>query len=350
MHNLHISLTEFRNESRVLKETSSLLRHGLYEKITILALHAEDLPIFEVLGDNFELIRIRLRTRFLPSRSLFQILKYIEFFYRVIMLALYRRPNTVNVHCLALLPLGIFLKLFFRVKLIYDAHELETEVEGLRGVKQGVARLVERYCILAVDLTLTVGPMICEWYRKRYKISNVVAVLNCPPFKHVLRRGRLREELLIGPEKTICLYQGALFTGRGIELLLDAFENSEYENVVLVCMGFGELEDSIRKAAARCSNIYYIPAVPPSVVLDYTVDADIGFALIENTCLSYYFCLPNKLFEYAMARVPVVCSPLPEMEALILNYKIGELIDHASPAGVMRAVLAVDSMDLINLN
>jgi glycosyltransferase involved in cell wall biosynthesis len=114
-------------------------------------------------------------------------------------------------------------------------------------------------------------------------------------------------------------------------------------------MGYGELESAIKRIAARCSRIYFFPAVPPSVVLDYTVDADIGFALIENTCLSYYLCLPNKLFEYAMAGVPLVCSPVPEMASLVQNYKIGALIEDASPAGVMRAVQAVNSLDRVQL-
>jgi glycosyltransferase involved in cell wall biosynthesis len=345
MNNLHISLTEFRNESRVMREISSLLSHGLFKNVLILALHSEGLADQEELSINSKLLRIRIKSRRLPALIPFQLLKYIEFSARVIGLALRQNPKVVNVHSLALLPLGLLLKVLFRAKLVYDAHELESEVEGLIGLRQRLARLVELICISAVDLVITVGPMICDWYRKRYQINNVVAVLNCPPFKQVPLRGRLREELGIGQQKTICLYQGALCSGRGIELLLDSFENSEDDSVVLVCMGYGELENAIKRIAARCSRIYYFPAVPPSVVLDYTVDADIGFALIENTCLSYYLCLPNKLFEYAMAGVPVVCSPLPEMASLVLNYKIGALIDHASPAGVMRAVQAVNSLD-----
>jgi glycosyltransferase involved in cell wall biosynthesis len=349
MHNIHISLTEFRNESRVLKEVSSLLQRDVFSSVTIFALHSEGLAELEELSVNFKLFRIRINSRGLPSLIPFQLLKYVEFAVRVILQVLRQTPKVINVHSLALLPIGVLLKFLFRAKLVYDAHELETEVEGLNGLRQRLSRLVELICIPAVDLVITVGPMICDWYRKRYQINNVVAVLNCPPLKQVARRGRLREELGIGPQKIICLYQGALCSGRGIELLLDTFENSGDDSVVFVCMGYGELEDTIKSIAARCSRIYYFPAVPPSVVLDYTVDADIGFALIENTCLSYYLCLPNKLFEYAMAGVPLVCSPVPEMASLVQNYKIGALIEDASPAGVMRAVQAVNSLDRVQL-
>lgn len=308
-------------------------------------MHAEGLADREVLGVNYDLVRLRIKSRTFPPIIPFQLLKYIEFSFRVIKLSWNNRPNTVNIHSLALLPLGLLLKLLFHAKLVYDAHELETEVEGLSGLRQKLARSVELVCMPLVDLVITVGPRIRDWYRKRYQINNVVAVLNCPPLKQVVRPGLLREKLKIEPQKTICLYQGALCSGRGIELLLNTFENSNDDSLVLVCMGYGELEDEIKSISDRCTRIYHFPAVPPSVVLDYTVDADIGFALIESTCLSYYLCLPNKLFEYAMVGVPVVCSPLPEMAFLVQNYKIGALIDDDSPAGVMRAVNAVNLMD-----
>jgi glycosyltransferase involved in cell wall biosynthesis len=350
MNNLHISLTEFRNESRVLKEAFSLIKFDLLSNVIITSLHADGLPEREELDSNIILYRISLKSRWLAAWFPFQLLKYIEFCTRVIFISFYKRPQLVNVHSLALLPLGLFIKFLFRARLVYDAHELETEVEGLSGFRQWLARLTELWCLPFVDLVITVAPMICDWYRKRYKISNVVAVLNCPPFKQISSRGRMREELGIGTEKTICLYQGALCSGRGIELLLDTFEKTDDDRFVLVCMGYGELEDHIKIVSSRCSRIYYLPAVPTSVVLDYTVDADIGFALIENSCLSYNFCLPNKLFEYAMAGVPAICSHLPEMASLVQKYKIGILLEDTSPAAVMRAVLAVNSMDRNKLN
>lgn len=344
MHNLHISLTEFRNESRVLKETRSLLKHGLFGSLSIVALHADGLAERETLDPNLNLYRVPLKSRSLPARLPFQLFKFIEFCVFVLLLARRQRPDVVNVHALALLPLGVLIKSLFRARLVYDAHELETEVEGLRGLRQKISRLVERLCIPAVDLTITVGPRIRDWYSDRYRINNVVAVLNCPPLSKIDRRGRLREELGISPKQEIYLYQGALCAGRGIELLLESFELSNDDSVVLVCMGYGELADFIKRAVARCPRIYYFPAVPPSRVLEYTVSADVGFVLTgidDQQCLNNQYCLPNKLFEYAMAGVPMICSPMDEMAALVAEFGIGVVIDGATPEAIERAVKGI---------
>lgn len=321
---------------------------GLFDSIAIAALHAEGLAEYEALDGQRSVHRLRLKSRSLPTLLPFQLLKFAEFCARVVKLAQRTRPQVVNVHTLALLPLGALLKLLFGARLVYDAHELETEVEGLSGVRQALSRLVERICMPAVDLTITVGPMIRDWYRERYRIGNAVAVLNCPPFKEVGHRKRLRVELAIAPHQKIYLYQGALCAGRGIELLLESFEQSDDDSAVLVCMGYGELVDDIKRAAARCSRIYYFPAVPPSRVLEYTVSADVGFVLTgidDPQCLNNQFCLPNKLFEYAMAGVPMICSPMLEMTALMAKYGIGVVIDAATPAAVGRAVQEIHALD-----
>lgn len=348
MHNLHISLTEFRNESRVLKETASLLAHGCIQSVAIIALHADGLAERETLGPRRELYRLRLRSRSLPARLPFQILKFAEFFYRVLVLALRQRPHVVNVHALALLPLGVLLKRIFFARLVYDAHELETEVEGLRGLRQRLSRMVERLCMPAVDLIITVSPMIRDWYRERYCTGNAVAVLNCPTFKDIERRDCLRHELGIAPQLAIYLYQGALCPGRGIELLLEWFEQADDDSVVLVCMGYGELADHIKRVAARCPKIYYFPAVPPERLLEYTASADVGFVLTgidDQLCLNNQFCLPNKLFEYAMAGVPMICSPMREMTALMAEYNIGVVIRDTTSAALGHAVQQIHAFD-----
>jgi len=47
--------------------------------------------------------------------------------------------------------------------------------------------------------------------------------------------------------KPIFLYQGGLNNGRGIEILLETFKNIENKNLVIVFMGYGTLEDEIKK-------------------------------------------------------------------------------------------------------
>ena len=94
-----------------------------------------------------------------------------------------------------------------------------------------------------------------------------------------------------------------------------------------------------------------MPAVPPDEVLDYTASADVGVTLVEDACLSYRYCLPNKLFEYVMARIPVVVSDLPEMKKLVNEYKIGAVWDAGSGQSIFSAlkrIVSTPPVELIN--
>jgi len=62
-------------------------------------------------------------------------------------------------------------------------------------------------------------------------------------------------------------------------------------------------------------------------LLSYTAAADVGLSLIENISLSYHYALPNKLFEYIMAEIPVVVSKLPQMVEIVMQYNVGEVVD-----------------------
>jgi len=59
-----------------------------------------------------------------------------------------------------------------------------------------------------------------------------------------------------------------------------------------------------------------------------TSKADLGIALEENIGLNYYYALPNKLFDYIQAGVPVLVSPFPEMQKIVNQYEIGTVYDH----------------------
>jgi glycosyltransferase involved in cell wall biosynthesis len=114
--------------------------------------------------------------------------------------------------------------------------------------------------------------------------------------------------------------------GRGIEVLLSAFQAREDRDAVIVFMGFGVLKETIETYALTNKNIFFVPAVSYSDIPLYTGSADVGLNSVEPTCLSYKYSLPNKLFEYIQSEIPVLTNPLPDCAALVNEYEVGRVI------------------------
>lgn len=336
--NLHISMTPFTNESRILKETKSLVESGVADTIYIAALHEGELEQTQPIDNRRQVVRFKLWTRVLPKNLIVQIFKYIEFTFKVSRLAVSSETKIINVHNVSLLPLGILLRILVRGRLVYDAHELETEITGLGGVRKFLAKLVERICVKFVDLIVVVSPGIEAWYRSHYKLNNIVTVLNSPFYAKVEKTDILRTVLAIPASKKILLYQGGLSKGRGIEQLLAAAPRLSCHGYALVFLGYGELQHRIQDAGRSIKNVYFHPAVAPEDLLQYTASADVGLASIEGVSLSYRLSLPNKLFEYLMAGLSVVVSRLPEMDRFVSENRVGVSIPDWSAESLLAAL------------
>lgn len=349
MKNIHINLNEFRNASRVLKQTKSLVSAKVFTEIKILALGSQDLDEFEAIDEKRSIIRIKLLSRSWPKSLPFQILKYFEFTFKAITILRKEKPSIVNIHSLGLLPLGIFSKLINKHKLVYDAHELETETNGLNGFRKKLSKWLERKLIHKADLMFVVSESIANWYVQEYGIERPPVVLNAPNRRALKTNNHFREQLGIREDQIILLYQGGLGAGRGVHLILDAFKVRQDDKVVAVFMGYGELEDEIKQSAEIYNTIYFYPAVLPNMVLEYTSSADAGIHLIQNTCLNHYYCMPNKLFECAMAGLPVLVSNMKDMSDLVSQNNMGTVISDFSAMGINSAIDAFLQQDLTSL-
>lgn len=347
MNNVHINMNEFTNASRVLKQVNSLTKNSVFEKITIIALGSEKLKEYEKITDDIELYRIRLYTRNLPKGLLFQLIKYFEFFIRTIIILSKKKPKVINAHAFSVLPFALFAKYLFGALVIYDAHELETEQVAGMSLRKRLSKWLERTLIYKVDMMLVVSESIADWYMNEYDINRPSVVLNAPNKRELKANNHFREQLAIRDEQVILLYQGGLFAGRGVQLILDAFKARVDDKVVVVFMGYGELEQEIKSAVVENNNIFFFPAVPPQVVLEYTSSADLGISLIERTCLSYYYCMPNKLFEYSMAGLPVIVSNMKDMSELVVKNNMGTVISDFSANGINEAVDEFFNQDLM---
>ena len=111
--------------------------------------------------------------------------------------------------------------------------------------------------------------------------------------------------------------------GRGIDLMVESFRNENCKDH-LVFLGYGTYKDKLINIASNQSNIHFHDSVPHEDVVPIAKSADIGLCLVENVSLSNYFCLPNKLFEYAFSGIPVFASDFPDISSLVQKYNLGK--------------------------
>ncbi len=338
-----IVLNEFTNDSRVLKEAMSLRAWGY--AVRVIAMHGRDLLENEVVA-GIPVRRIRLVSRPWSKAKPIQLLKYLEFFLRALRHC--RRADIVHCNDLNALPVGVAVKLLRlgRARVVYDAHEYEIHrVSPTRRVNIALNYLLEGALIRFADRAMTVSEAIANEYVRLYRIRRPALVLNCPPFAEPEKRNLFRERFGIRPDQIIVLYQGGLSKGRGIEMLLQAFRGLPDDQVVFVLMGYGPLENLVREHQSQDGRIFFHPAVPPDVLLNYTCSADYGVSFIEPVCLSYEYCLPNKIFEYLMAGIPMLVSNLVEMKRLVDENGIGVVARSNDADGFRDALASMRSMD-----
>ncbi len=345
--NVHIFLSPFKHESRVLKELYTLEQEGIFENILVIALWEHGLKQRETISDISSVWRVSLKSQPLPK--LFNILKYLEWLVQIIwMLRIYKKIQVVQAHSLSALPIAVLVKWLWSARIVYDAHELETETNGLQGIKKIIAKVTEFFCIIFVDSVLVVSPSIFQWYQKKYPNKSIFLVRNVPNYNpniidnfQIESVSLLKQTYKLQNSDVLFIYQGGLFPGRGIEKILKIFTKVQSDKHIIF-MGYGSLSQLVKDYEKKHKNIHFLSAVTPEKVLKYTASADIGICFIENTCLSYYYSLPNKLFEYLTAGLPVIINELPDQKHIVEKYNCGWVLNENEDETLIQLVNGIN--------
>ena len=222
-------------------------------------------------------------------------------------------------------------------RLAYDARELYAHVAATTG--RPWIRLfwqsVERRYIRRADAVFTVSPSIAQALQQTYRITPPIVLYNAPPAQSLAPSGVLRERLGLSADTAIVLHQGQLRSHRGVTRLVEAFRH--VPGGVLVFLGDGPLKPALRQSALHpelAGRVHFLDPVPPDALLPVTASADIGVTLLEDVCLNHRYALPNKLFEYLRAGVPVLGSDLPEVRRVVMDYDVGRVVDPADEAAL----------------
>ena len=338
-----------RAEGRVMRDANAFVEAGF--EVTIVDVESERTrPVEE------DIRGIHMKHLILPgwftSRhfELLFFLKALHMFILSLRLLLRIPADIYHASDLTALPASYIAARLRQKPLIFEAHELhfpvpETEISFWRllgGILIHLLVMILPGCAGVI----TVSPPIAEEMRKRYHIPEVTLIRNVPPYRVVAKSDRLRQHLGLGPEVRIALYQGNLQHNRGLDKLIQAAAFLE-PGIVIVMMGQdmegtqAELEALIVKEGVS-DRVKIIPAVPYEELLDWTSSADIGLTILPlDYSLSIRLCLPNKLFEYLMAGLPVLTSELDAITTVVKTYDVGQVVSSLAPADVGAAINAM---------
>ena len=223
-----------------------------------------------------------------------------------------------------------------KIPIVFDSHEIYSELPSVQGrFSQKVWRKLEKFLIPKMKYFYTVSESYANFFEKKYK--NRPIVIRNMPFLQENDDFPLDFPL---PKKSdekqkILIYQGAVSAGRGIDKMIQAMQF--LENVQLWIVGDGLEKKEYEDLAERLnlsSKIFFFGMILPEKLKKITPSADVGLCLEEDLGLSYCFALPNKLFDYIHAEIPVLGTNLPEIQNLVKKYEIGEIIDEHSPQNI----------------
>lgn len=278
---------------------------------------------------------------------------YAEFSLRLFFFLLCRKVDVIWANDLDTLPAASFAKSLRRSKLlIYDSHEYFTEVPELQNnnFARSVWLFFEKLCVPKVDFAFTVNKSIADVYTNKYGIP--FHILRNMPYKNLNKLIKTKAELGLPQDKFLVILQGSgINIDRGAEEAVEAFGLLP-DRFVLVIAGSGDVISALKNRVKEMHwehKILFFDRMPYSLLMQYTQSCNVGLSLDKDTNLNYRFSLPNKIFDYIQAHIPVLVSNLPELKRVVDEYKVGEVVMNHNPQTIADAIQKL-SCDAENLN
>jgi glycosyltransferase involved in cell wall biosynthesis len=252
---------------------------------------------------------------------------YIEYNFRLFFYLLFKKIDILVANDLDSLFANFLVSRIRRKPLVYDSHEYYTEVPELvnRPFPKKVWLFIEKMILPKIKHAYTVSNEIALTYNALYNV-NMKVIRNVPYYLNSNLNKNIQNS------EKIILYQGSLNVGRGLEPMIDAMKY--INNCKLQIIGKGDITNELKSRVEDLGlndKVEFIGKIPFWDLSKYTVKADIGIALEENLGLNYYYALPNKIFDYIQAEVPVLVSPFPEMQRIVEKYNVGTVYNHSNP-------------------
>ena len=263
---------------------------------------------------------------------------YASYNIRLFFFLITRRGSLVLIsNDLDTLPANFLASKLRSAKLVYDSHEYFTEVPELKGRKfvKNFWSVIEKLLVPKVNAAYTVNESLAKMYSAKYGIEFGV-IRNVPDDHMESEEFPVPGEFI---ENDFIIYQGAVNKDRGLEEIIEIiYEKQKYK---LIIAGDGDVIEALKNKVRFLgieNNVLFIGKIRPRNLKWLTAQAALGISLEKKTNLNYYYALPNKLFDYIHAGIPVLCSGFPEMRKIVKGYDVGKIADPANREEIKKMI------------
>jgi glycosyltransferase involved in cell wall biosynthesis len=279
--------------------------------------------------------RVRFQNLFGKGPFMYLVFNLQLFFYLLFTKADILWSNDLDT----LLPNFIISRLK-KIELIYDSHEYFTESVYKKSSKR-IWLMLEKKLFPHLKYVITVNNSIKNIYEKKYKVP-VTVIRNLP---YSFNRNKADTARILDTGKKNLIIQGmGINENRGAEeaVLMMRYLPDEFN---LYFIGNGTILNNLKKMVCDLrlqSKITFIDPLPYSQMMQHTMQGFLGL-IFEKIDASYehLFALPNKLFDYIQAGVPVLSTEAVEIKSTIVKYNIGTFINTLNPEEMAKKVIEI---------
>lgn len=265
---------------------------------------------------------------------------YAAYNIRLFLFLLFKKVDILHSNDLDTLFANWLISKIRRKKIVYDSHEYFTGVPEIqqRPLVKKTWEKIEQLIFPKLQNVFTVNQSIANIYKEKYKVE--VKVLRNLPLKEKIKRTQSKESLNLPSNKNIIILQGAgINIDRGAEELLEAVAISE--DLFLCIVGSGDVIDFLMKRSESLDlidKVLFTGKLNYQEMMQYTMNSDLGVSLDKDTNINYRLSLPNKIFDYVKAGIPVVCSNLIEVSNVVNQFQIGLISPSHNPKDILNTI------------
>ena len=269
---------------------------------------------------------------------------YLEYSLRLFKALQHIRPDVYLANDLDTLWPNAFWAWRRGKPLVYDSHEYYCGVPELarRPVVRSMWRAIEKACIPFVTEAVTVSSSIAEAYQSEHGLPFTV-IRNIPQSSHDPIPLLKQLDPLFDSTIPMVLLQGAgINVDRGAEELVASMALVNLP-LQLYIIGSGDVLPALKKEVSRLGlqhKVIFKDRLPSLALKAYTQAATIGVSLDKPSNPNYTWSLPNKLFDFLQAGVPLIVSPVVEVAKIITSTGAGVVLPEVTPSAIAMALQA----------